>query len=77
MPNTLFQCLFFLCILVTNVINICFSKKTNVSDSSQIACRCGTLKGVVDCFFLGLIVFMGCSLTYVNASFLKNALFFT
>ncbi len=26
-------------------------------------------KGVVDCFFLGLIVFMGCSLTCVNASF--------
>ncbi len=29
-------------------------------------------KGVVDWFFLGLIVFMGCSLTCVHASFFKN-----
>ncbi len=34
------------------------------------------LKGVIDCFFLGFIVFMGCSLTCVNAS-LKKALSFT
>ncbi len=33
------------------------------------------LKGVVDCFFLGFIVFMGCSLTSVNASFKKNIIF--
>ncbi len=25
------------------------------------------IKGVVDCFFLGLIVFMGCSLACVHA----------
>ncbi len=31
-----------------------------------------SIKGVVDCFFLGLIVFMGCSLTCVNASFKKK-----
>ncbi len=35
-----------------------------------------SLKGVVDCFFLGFIVFMVCSLTCVNASLLKNTLFF-
>ncbi len=29
------------------------------------------VKGVVD-FFLGLIMFMGCSLTYVNALFEKK-----
>ncbi len=34
-----------------------------------------TIKGVVDCFFLGLIVFMGYSQTCVHAKFLKNALF--
>ncbi len=33
------------------------------------------VKGVVDCFFLGLIVFMGCSLTCIYASFLKNIIF--
>ncbi len=27
------------------------------------------VKGVVDCFFLGLIVFMGCSLACVHAWF--------
>ncbi len=35
------------------------------------------LKGWLTVFFLGLIVFMGCSQTCVHASFFKNALFFT
>ncbi len=35
------------------------------------------LKGWLTGFFLGLIVFMGCSLACVHACFFKNALFFT
>ncbi len=35
------------------------------------------LKGWLTVFFLGLIVFMGCSLACVHAWFFKNALFFT
>ncbi len=35
------------------------------------------LKGWLTVFFLGLIVFMGCSLACVHACFFKNALFFT
>ncbi len=33
------------------------------------------LKGWLTAFFIGLIVFMGCSLTCVNASFLKKHIF--
>ncbi len=35
------------------------------------------LKGWLTGFFLGLIVFMGCSLACVHACFFLNALFFT
>ncbi len=34
------------------------------------------IKGVVDCFFLSLIVFMGCNLTCLNASFVKKRIIF-
>ncbi len=42
--------------------------KTDHKDTYNVSC----IKGVVDCFFLGLIVFMGCSITSVNASFKKK-----
>ncbi len=46
-------------------------------ETSDIILLNESLKGWLTGFFLGLIVFMGCSLACVHACFFKNALFFT